>query len=108
MSNETKTDAAGQKARRARLRQAIGMFLDGVSDREDDSAPLARYAQVWKGSLTVCVTDTDAAEDRLDGTYDPAGAGAFKWLGTIDLDTGDLVASSGETALGRGLPGGAS
>lgn len=104
MATETKE----QHDRRIRFHKTVRMFLDGSADRWPEDEPFERYAQVWKGSLTVCVSDSASADDTLKETYDPDGTGEFRWLGTIDLDTGDLVASSGETALGRGLPGGAS
>ena len=91
MSNDT--------ARKARFRKVVAMFLDGASDRASDDAPMRKYAHIHRGSLTVCVTD--------ENDPDPAPLAKFykapkwTWLGVIDLDDGELVASSDETALGR-------
>lgn len=92
---------AEHKARAKRFRLVVGMFLDGTADREDDLLKMRKYAHVFKGSLSVCVTDSDLLIDADDGTRETYESAGFRYVGTIDLDDGDLVAASGVTALGR-------
>jgi hypothetical protein len=85
-----------------RFRKVVRMFMDGTADRWDEDAPMRRYAHVFKGSLTVCVTDSDnliAADDELRELY--TSDASFEYVGTIDLDDGDLVSASGIVAFGR-------
>lgn len=79
--------------RAIRAQKIVRMYLDGVWDQMDDE-PIERYAHIHSGSLSVPV-HTTASPDA-----EPLGEG-WEYVGTIDLDTGDVVHEGTAKPLGR-------
>jgi hypothetical protein len=86
---------ADHAARAGRFRQTVRLFLDGIADRHTDK--YGRYAHIFQGPLTVWVTDSDEREaDALRAVYHDG-----QFVGTIDLDNGEVVAEGDARPLGR-------
>lgn len=85
-------ESVNQKARARRVREIQRSRLGGVDrivlDREAE-APWERYAHIYQNGCGTNLHDMPTTE-----SHEAYSEGSWRFVGTIDLDTGDLVKRS--------------